>query len=417
MGAHVQNPRILIGRDTRISGGMLEGALTAGVTSAGADALVVGVVPTPAVAYLTKALGCTAGVMISASHNPVEDNGIKFFGADGFKLSDEVEDEIEAFLSHDGGSRPTGGSLGRVILKQDALDLYLDYLVQRVSVDLRDYHIAVDCANGAASHCTPAVLRRLGAQVTVIHDDPNGVNINVNCGSTHPSQIQNLVPQVGAHAGIAHDGDGDRVIAVDEKGNLVDGDHILAICGLHMLNHGQLSSGKIAATVYSNGGLKRAFQNAGGDVVLTAAGDRYVLEAMLEQGLSLGGEQSGHVIFLEDSTTGDGILTSLKLFQVMHSQKRPLSELAQIMETFPQQLINVRVNSRLGWETNPRIRSAIAHAEEQLGSLGRLFVRASGTEPVIRVMGEHPDEGVVRSAVQLVADAIEAEQGGTEHVD
>ena len=417
LGAGPGKPRVLIGRDTRISGEMLEGALIAGVTSAGADALVVGVVPTPAVAYLTKKLQCTAGVMISASHNPVEDNGIKFFGADGFKLSDEVEDEIEAYLKNDRGPRPIGGDLGQVFHESDAVDLYLDFLALRVPVDLTGMHIAVDCANGAASYYTPVILRRLGAQVTSINDKPNGVNINLNCGSTHPSEIQNLVREIGAQVGIAHDGDADRVIAVDEKGNLIDGDRILAICGLYMLSNGQLPHGKIAATAYSNGGLKRAFQDAGGDVVLTAAGDRYVLEAMLEQGLTLGGEQSGHVIFLTDSTTGDGILTSLKLLEVIQKKQKPLSELGQVMTTFPQQLTNVRVNSKVGWEQNPRISKVIAQAEQQLAPLGRLLVRGSGTEPVIRVMGEHPDKARVLSAVQLVADVIEAEQGGTGNGD
>lgn len=402
-------PRVLIGRDTRISGEMLEAAMVAGVTSAGADAVLVGVVPTPAVAFLTQALNCQAGVVISASHNPVEDNGIKFFASNGFKLPDEVEDEIETLVHNPpNGARPTGADVGRVIHCTDGLRRYMDHLCQVVPVDLKGLHIALDCANGAASVCAPEVLRRLGARVTVVHNDPDGVNINVECGSTHPESVQALVKTVGADLGIAHDGDADRVIAVDHTGEIVDGDKILAICGLHLLKQGRLPHGKIAATVYSNGGLIKAFRAFGGDVVITPAGDRYVLEAMLKEGLALGGEQSGHIIFLSDSTTGDGILSALKLLQVMVETGRPLAELAEVMPVFPQTLVNVRVRSKTGWESEPEIASTVEEAKQRLAPEGRLFIRPSGTEPVIRVMGEHPNAELVMWAVRRVADCIQA---------
>lgn len=405
-------PRVLIGRDTRISGQMLEAALVAGVTSAGADAVLVGVVPTPAVAFLTKALKCDAGAMISASHNPVEDNGIKFFASDGFKLPDQVEDEIEALVHQPpNGPRPIGAEVGRVIERSDALQMYINELCSRVPVNLDGLHIALDCANGAASVCAPEILRRLGARVTVIHNDPDGTNINVECGSTHLESVQTLVKAVGADLGIAHDGDADRIIAIDHRGEVVDGDHILAICGLRLLKQGRLPHNRIAATVYSNGGLVQVFREAGGDVVITAAGDRYVLEAMLKEGLVLGGEQSGHIIFLGDSTTGDGILSALKLLEVMVESGQTLEELARVMPVYPQSLVNVPVRDKNGWNSQPEIAAAVEEAEHQLAPYGRLFVRPSGTEPVIRVMGEHPDRELVEVAVRHVADRISAYLG------
>lgn len=407
-GVHTR-PRVLIGRDTRVSGEMLEAAMVAGVTSAGADALLVGVVPTPAVAFLTRALNCDAGVVISASHNPVEDNGIKFFAANGFKLPDEVEDEIEALVHNpptDG--RPIGAAVGRVIHGEGERQRYIDHLCALVPVDLSGLHIALDCANGAASVCAPDILRRLGARVTAFYNQPDGTNINVNCGSTHPASLQALVREVGADLGIAHDGDADRVIAVDHFGAIVDGDKIMAICGLDLLHRGRLPHGKIAATAYSNGGLIKAFRDAGGDVVITPAGDRYVLEAMLREGLALGGEQSGHIVFLQDSTTGDGILSALKLLEVMVRTGQPLAELARVMPVFPQALVNVRVRSKDGWDSVPEIAAAVEDAVHRLGAEGRLFIRPSGTEPVIRIMGEHPDADVVHSAVSRVAASIQA---------
>lgn len=385
--------------------------MVAGVTSVGADAILLGVLPTPAVAYLTKRYSADAGVMISASHNPVEDNGIKFFSGSGFKLSDQLEDEIEGYIATDTLPRPIGEHLGRVFHEPAGIDHYIEFLTATIGVDLSGLHVALDCAHGAASEVAPEVLRRLGAKVTVAYNEPDGVNINVMCGSTHPSVIQKLVTDCGADVGISHDGDADRVMAVDHLGNLVDGDHILAICGLDLLNKGRLPHGRIAATIYSNGGLSQVFQEAGGGVVLTSAGDRYVLEAMVEQGLVLGGEQSGHIIFLEHNSTGDGVLTALKLLEVMVSQGVPLAELAQKMPVFPQILVNVKVATKEGWDENTKIREAIAQAESKLGAQGRIFVRSSGTEPVIRVMGEHPDRKVVEEVVRSVADTVWSEQG------
>lgn len=406
-----RRPKVLIGKDTRISGDMLEAALIAGTTSTGADVFLLGVLPTPAVAYLTKFLQADAGIMISASHNPVEDNGIKFFADTGFKLSDQTEDQIEALIKSGMDLRPIGADLGRVHHQENALELYIEYLLSTVDLDLTRLHIAVDCANGSASQAAPAVLARLGARVSVINNQPNGININVNCGSTHIEVLQEYVKQVKADFGFSYDGDADRVLAVDELGNVVDGDQIMAICGLHLLAEGKLPQKKIAATVYSNGGLNEAVERAGGQVVTTAAGDRYVLEAMLEQGLALGGEQSGHIIFLEHGTTGDGILTTLQLLAVVKQSGKKLSELAQVMPIYPQMLKNVRVTSKEGWDQNPRIREAINAAKARLGTKGRIFVRASGTEPKIRVMGEHPDADLLAQAVDAVVEVIQAELG------
>lgn len=406
-----RRPKVLIGKDTRISGDMLEAALIAGTTSTGADVYLLGVLPTPAVAYLTKLLKADAGIMISASHNPVEDNGIKFFADTGFKLSDQTEDQIEELIKTGVGSCPVGADLGRVYHQENALDLYIDYLLSTVDLNLEGLHIAVDCANGAASIAAPAVLKKLGARVSVINNQPNGININVNCGSTHIEVLQEYVRQVKADFGFSYDGDADRVLAVDEQGNIVDGDQIMAVCGMHLLTQGRLPHRKIAATVYSNGGLSQALEQAGGEVVTTAAGDRYVLEAMLEHGLALGGEQSGHIIFLEHGTTGDGILTTLQLLSVVGQSGKKLSELAQVMPIYPQLLKNVRVTSKEGWDQNPRICQAIDDAKAQLGPKGRIFVRASGTEPKIRVMGEHPDAELLSQAVDKVVEAIRAELG------
>lgn len=396
-------PKVLIGKDTRISGDMLEAALSAGITSVGADVILLGVVPTPAVAYLTRILKADAGIMISASHNSMEDNGIKFFASNGFKLADEIEDKIEDLLGSDSLPQPIGDEIGQIYNQGNALKLYMEYLLNIVDFNLEGLHIALDCANGAASEAAPTILSALGAKVSVINNQPNGTNINDNCGSTYPEVIQAYVKQVGADIGFTHDGDADRVLAVDELGNLVDGDHILAICGLDMINNSRLSNQKIAATVYSNGGLKRALEASGGDVVFTQAGDRYVLETMVEQGLVLGGEQSGHVIFLEHNTTGDGILTALQLLSVVVAQSQPLSKLAQGMPVFPQILKNIRVENKYSWKLNNKIQAKITDAERQLSDGGRIFVRESGTEPLIRIMGEHPDLKLLEEVVDSVA--------------
>ncbi|NMA61915.1 MAG: phosphoglucosamine mutase, partial [Firmicutes bacterium] len=287
----------------------------------------------------------------------------------------------------------------------------VDELRKQVPLDLAGLHIVLDCANGATSDYAPRLFRSLGAKVSAFFDQPNGTNINHFCGSTFPEKIQNLTKEVGADLGFAFDGDGDRILAVDERGNLVDGDHILAIMGLHLLRNGQLPANKVIATAYSNGGLKQAFLACGGDVQYAPVGDRFVLETMLQEGCILGGEQSGHILFLENSTTGDGMLTALKLLQMRQIQGKPLAELAQSMVVFPQRLVNVPVRDKRDWQKNPHIQRVIKDAQEQLAPLGRLFVRASGTEPLLRVMGEHPEEEILEATVQLVVQTITAEIG------
>lgn len=408
-------PQVLIGRDTRLSGAMLEGALVAGLTSVGADVVPVGVIPTPGVAYLVRHLRLDAGVMVSASHNPVADNGIKFFSGDGYKLSDELEDEIEALLEQplgeDGLPRPVGEAIGRARPYFRADEEYLDFLAESIAESLSGLRVVLDCAFGAAHRIAPAVFARLGAEVTALCAEPDGARINVGCGSTHPERLQQVVRERKADLGLAFDGDADRMIAVDERGEIVDGDHILAIAGLERLRRGALPGRKIAATVYSNLGLVEAFRKAGGEVEITQAGDRYVLEAMRREGLVLGGEQSGHIIFLEHNTTGDGVLTALQLVAILKRTGQTLSEAAGVMRKFPQVLRNVRVTAKERLAASARVREAVAEAESLLGTDGRIFVRPSGTEPLVRVLGEGPEEPVVRRAVDLVAEAVTADLG------
>lgn len=403
---------IVIGRDTRHSGPMLEGALLAGICSAGLDVYLAGVIPTPAVAFLTRELGACAGAVISASHNPAPDNGIKFFNQHGFKLDDGLEEKIEALVLGDmeGLPRPVGADLGRAIPLPDAVERYVDYLEKTIKVDFAGLKIALDCANGAACQAAPMLLRRLGAELVILNNEPDGSNINDECGSTHPAGLQKAVLKHQAHIGLAYDGDADRVIAVDEKGELVDGDKILVICGLN-LHDKNLLGGKIVVTVMSNWGLKQAFHKDGIEVLETKVGDRFVLEKMLESGAVLGGEQSGHIIFLKHNTTGDGILTSLQLLQVLKEKGQPLSILAQAMQTYPQVLRNVKVRSKQGWEKNSAIREAIKRSEQTLSGLGRILVRPSGTEPLIRVMAEGENKEKLESIVNNIAEVIEKELG------
>lgn len=410
-------PRVLVGRDTRISGPLLEGALTAGLASSGVDVNSVGVLPTPGVAYLVRHTGADGGVMISASHNPVEDNGIKFFGSDGYKLDDSAEARLEAAVGTmaaggDAFPSPIGEAVGRVSPFEDVPRLYAEFLLSTVEIDLSGLKVVLDCGNGAASELAPEVFRRLGADVVPLHVDPNGVNINVACGSTHPQVAQEAVVRHGAHLGFTFDGDADRVIAIDELGRKVDGDQILAFCACHLLKQNRLPERTIAATVYSNLGLTQAIERAGGRVVTTPAGDRYVLEAMRAHGLVLGGEQSGHLIFLEHNTTGDGVLAALQVVKVMQEQALPLSALAGQMKRLPQVLDGVRVREKDGWDQNEAIQRAIAAAERELQGQGRIFVRASGTEPLIRVMGEGPDQQSVERCVAAVCQAIATALGG-----
>lgn len=407
-----QRPAIVVGRDTRLSGPMLEGALAAGICSAGADVYLAGIIPTPAVAYLARTMETCAGVVISASHNPAPDNGIKFFNHQGFKLADELEERIEQLVAEkkDILPRPTGRELGRVIPLEDARERYIGFLKSLADRPLTGLKIVVDCAQGAAYEVAPRVLRELGAQVISLFDLPDGLNINEGCGSTHPSALQEAVLRYGADLGLAHDGDADRVLAVDERGNLVDGDEILVICGLD-LQQKKLLKDKVVVTVMSNLGLKQAFEKAGVEVLETKVGDRFVLEKMVEAGAVLGGEQSGHIIFLQHNTTGDGVVTALQLVQVLRDSGRPLSSLAAQMQKLPQELVNVRVRSKAGWEENSRIRDAIAAAEAALKGQGRLLVRASGTENLIRVMAEGPSldelQTLTREVARVIAEELE----------
>ena len=405
-------PRIIIGKDTRVSGDMLEAALASGINSVGVDVVQVGVIPTPGVAFLCRHMGFEAGVMISASHNPVEDNGIKFFDNRGFKLSDEVEEMIEViYKKRDEVERPIGTGVGRIQINYEMTGIDEEFLVTSVPVRFEGLRIVVDCGFGAAFKLAPKVLERLGADVIALHDRNDGSRINVKCGSTHPGILQKEVVVNGADLGIAHDGDADRLIAVDESGRIIDGDQIITVCGLDLLRHGKLKNNKVAVTVYSNLGVIQAFKKHHAEVAITANGDRYVLEALQEQDLVLGGEQSGHIIFLDKNTTGDGILTALQLITVLVQSNQKLSELAAQMERFPQVLENVRVARKEGWEQNLQIKAAVQKVEALLQDTGRIFVRASGTEPLIRVMAEGPDEAELRELVRMVTGVIQQELG------
>jgi len=409
--ANKEKPTVLIGMDTRISGPMLEAALTAGLLSIGANVVRLGVVTTPCVAYLTRVMKADAGVMISASHNPVEDNGIKFFGSDGFKLSDETELEIERLMdeSEDVLPRPVGAGLGTVTNHEHAKFRYLEYLKTTVRNSFSGTKIVMDCANGAAYELAPLVFRELGAEVITIHNEPNGLNINLNCGSTHPQSLKKAVLEARADLGLSYDGDADRLIAIDDTGEEVDGDYILSICGQAMASEGRLNHRTIVSTVMSNIGFYKAVEGMGLKTAQTAVGDRYVMEEMRKGGYNLGGEQSGHVIFLDYSTTGDGILTSLQLADTIIASGKRLSELKQVMKKYPQVLVNVRVADKSKYKDNARIAEVIRDVESRLGDDGRVLVRPSGTELLIRVMAEGPDGELVESYVNEIAEVIRAE--------
>ncbi|MCK8816149.1 phosphoglucosamine mutase [Natroniella sulfidigena] len=402
--------KILVGKDTRVSGDLLEAALIAGISSLGVDVIKVGVVPTPAVAYLTAQEDVVAGIMISASHNPVQDNGIKFFNQDGFKLTDQQEGEIEELYFNRVDQLPlaAGDQVGQVTEGYQLVNSYLNHLKGTVNSDLSNLKIVVDCANGAAYQLTPQILSELGAEVIAINDQPTGFNINRDCGSTYPEVIKEAVINHQADLGIAHDGDADRLIAVDGAGKLVDGDYILTICGRYLLDQGELARNTIVVTKYSNLGLHQAIKEENGQVEVTKNGDRYVLAKMREKGYNLGGEKSGHIIFADYNTTGDGLLTALQLIEVIVESGKPLAELREQMTAFPQLLVNVEVESK-DWEENQKISKAITEAEEVLGTDGRIFVRASGTEPVIRVMVEGQDKDELERLADQVAEVIEEE--------
>lgn len=402
---------IAIGKDTRRSGDMLEAALIAGICSAGIDVYKLGVMPTPAIAYLTRKLDAMAGIVISASHNPAEDNGIKFFNHEGFKLPDAVEAEIESLIAAgvENSAHPTGSEVGVVTYIDDGEEQYIEFLKSEVPVDFTGLKVVTDCANGAASNIIPRLLESLGAEVHSLFNSPNGMNINLNCGSTYPEKLQEVVLEQNADLGLALDGDADRLLAVDEKGNLIDGDQIMVMCALQMKKEGKLKQDKIVVTVMSNLGLKQACEKNKIEVVETKVGDRYVLEKMREIDANLGGEQSGHLIFLDHNTTGDGILSALKLLQVLKISNKPFSELALQMEKLPQVLNNVRVKDTHNWDKNPKIKEVIAESEKELGSRGRILVRASGTEPLIRVMLEGNDYSELEKIASKVSKLVEEE--------
>ncbi|MHB8731349.1 MAG: phosphoglucosamine mutase [bacterium] len=415
---HVLAPRrrgrVAIGRDPRISGDLLEAQFAAGLCSAGADAIRLGVLPTPGVALLTRRLNVDAGVVISASHNPVEDNGIKFFAPTGFKLPDAVEDEIERLVESAAGlPRPSGVSVGRITDVPDAAEQYLAFLSGLAGGRFAGWRIVVDCANGATSAIAPRLWEALGATVIPIHAEPDGTNINAGCGSTHPEVVAEAVVRHRADLGFAHDGDGDRVIAADRRGHVVDGDAIMGIAALHRDRQGLLPGHAIVATVMTNLGLEVALRGAGIRIDRAKVGDRYVLERMLETGSTLGGEQSGHVIFLDHATTGDGLLTAVQIANVMLEAGRGLDELASRFHRYPQVLLNVRVQAPDRWVDDPEILAAVSRAERRLGDRGRVLVRASGTEPLVRVMTECEDAGDAESLARELADLVAGRLGGT----
>ena len=406
-------PKVLIGRDTRISGHMLEGALVAGLLSIGAEVMRLGVISTPGVAYLTKALGAQAGVMISASHNPVQDNGIKFFGPDGFKLSDEQEAEIEALLDagEDELPRPVGGEIGQVNDYFEGGQKYLQYLKQTVDEEFTGLHIALDCAHGATSSLATHLFADLDADITTMGTSPNGLNINDGVGSTHPEELAKLVVEKGADVGLAFDGDGDRIIAVDENGQIVDGDQIMFICAKYLNNQNRLRHKTVVSTVMSNLGFYKGIEENGIEAKQTAVGDRYVVEEMKKGNYQLGGEQSGHIIFLDYITTGDGMLTGLQLVNIMKATKKSLSELASEMKKFPQLLVNVKVSDKYGVTENEKVKAVIEEVEAQMAGDGRVLVRPSGTEPLVRVMAEAPTEELCQEYVNKIVAVVQEEMG------
>lgn len=402
--------RIAIGRDTRRSGDLLEASLVSGICAAGGSALCLGVIPTPGVAHLVRELGARAGVVISASHNPAQYNGIKFFDERGFKLPDDTEDVIsDMVLSRHTCDRPTLGGVGTIEHDEALVKRYVDHAVATVPGNLTGMKIAIDCGNGAAYETSPTVLAALGADVTPLNVSPDGLNINLNCGSTHMDELRRTVADDGFDVGLAHDGDADRLLAVDEQGNVVDGDFIMAICAAHLKSEDALPKDSIVTTVMTNLGFDLAMQRHGIKVLKTRVGDRYVLERMLETGATVGGEQSGHIIYLDHNTTGDGIITALQLLHVMKATGRPLSELAKVMERLPQVLINVDVRHKEKLDVSDAILERVGQVEAQLEGRGRILVRASGTEPMVRVMVEGDDEDAARRIAQDVADVVAKE--------
>ena len=404
-------PTIMVGCDTRISSDMLANALMAGACAVGANCVYVGVLPTPAIAYLTRKYKVDAGVVVSASHNPVEFNGIKFFDGDGYKLPDALEDEIEALIKN--GMKdvkfPTGASVGKIKYRTDAREEYINHSMKAVNIDLRGLKIVVDCAEGASYYTSIEALKELGGEIVAIHNNPDGTNINANCGSTHLEELQARVVYEKADIGLAFDGDADRLLAVDELGNIIDGDQIMAIVGNHMKSQGKLEGNRIIATIMSNLGFFLMGEKNGIAIEQTKVGDRYVLERMREVGASLGGEQSGHIIFLDENTTGDGLLSALHLLQVMVETKESLSELSKVMEVMPQALVNAKVpnHKKEKYMDYPEIAEAIAKLDEKFAGEGRVLIRPSGTEPKVRVMIEGKDKKQIDAEAKKLAELIQ----------
>lgn len=404
-------PTIMVGCDTRISSDMLANALMAGACSVGANAVYVGVVPTPAVAYLTRKYKVDAGVVISASHNTMEFNGIKFFDGNGYKLPDESEDEIERIIrgGMSGIQMPVGARVGKIKYRTDAREEYINHAIRSVNVNLHGMKIVVDCAEGASFYTSVETFKELGAEVIALHNNPDGTNINANCGSTHPEELKARVVFEKAHLGLAFDGDADRLLAVDETGHLVEGDQIMAVIGLYMKQNGKLRDNTIVATIMSNLGFFLWGEQHQIKIEQTKVGDRYVLERMREMGASLGGEQSGHVIFLNENTTGDGLLSALHLLEVVVETGKPLSELTQVMEVMPQALINARVpnHKKEKYMDYPEIAEAIAALTDRFAGEGRVLIRPSGTEPVVRVMIEGKDKKKIEAEARTMAELIQ----------
>lgn len=406
--------RILVGKDTRLSGYMFEPALVAGITSTGADVIATGPLPTPGISFLTTSMRCDAGIVISASHNPFEDNGLKVFGSDGFKLPDDKEHELEAAMDDPSRCKLAHGEdLGRARRIEDANGRYVTHLktLVRPEVNIEGVKMVVDCANGAAYKAAPLLFTELGANIIPMGVSPNGTNINENCGSMHPKLVAERVLATGAQLGIALDGDADRLILIDEKGQEVDGDAVLALCALEMKSRGRLAHDTVVATIMSNVGLQRALATAGIRLERTGVGDRYVVQRMRDGGFTFGGEQSGHLIFLDHATTGDGLVAALQVLNVMLSQGRPLSELASVMQRSPQLLRSYRVKSRPPLDSLPTLTQRTLEAENLLGEDGRVVLRYSGTEPKVRIMVEGPDETVIAEIVDRLAEAIALDIG------
>jgi len=407
--------QIVIGKDTRVSGYMLEAALLSGICSMGVDVLLVGPMPTPAIAFLARSLRADAGVMISASHNPYQDNGIKFFSNDGFKLPDEIEARIEQLIVSNeiAHLRPTADAIGKAFRIDDAEGRYIEFVKRSLpkELDFQGIKLVVDCANGAAYKVAPTIFRELGAKVEVIGNKPDGMNINAGCGAVHPELLQNAVREHGAHLGVALDGDADRAIFVCERGNIIDGDHIMAALALDLHRKGLLAKQTVVGTVMSNFGLELAMTRAGIHLVRTAVGDRYLLERMSADGYNFGGEQSGHFLFLDHNTTGDGLISALQVLSLMKRTEQSLSQLAKVMTAVPQVLLNLNVSKRPALDSIPDLQQAIRDSERRLNGCGRVLVRYSGTEPLLRIMVEGEQESVIREEADRLATIVMAHLG------